>query len=379
MQKTAAEIGTNKQLDIANVGAFLDCILDICYVDTLKINIPYEGFESYSRLFSIISHRCPKLRCLSITFYSIRKLSLKHITSRLAYSDLSQVDHRLTCLEKLDLHHGTDVIPSDCSICVRLPFANKSKTSILSIVGEYCPILTSLNVEGFYIRNEDMLALIIGASANILFPINDDQWTNDAVIKSLLVPTELMTPLSFTLRHLELTSLCCHLRCYCNPIISAPTTAFALRHFPVLSTAYIEGNFPTIITAIQLLYSNRGDDGRKTEIQKEFEEYCRHLTGIKRHRLRPPLSGKIDHGKFYNIICVINLLKQPLKTNYSGFLGLSEVNQRLLGNNADCLRSIGYMCPNLAHFVFDEEMLWKHLVPEELESILSAWPKVLLI
>lgn len=67
---------------------------------------------------------------------------------------------------------------------------------------------------------------------------------------------------------------------------------------------------------------------------------------------------------------------------------------QLFDVNADILRAIGYMCPRLDRFIFYEQTmhpkthprnvyLWNeydssiHLVaPEELKSILSAWPKV---
>jgi len=65
--------------------------------------------------------------------------------------------------------------------------------------------------------------------------------------------------------------------------------------------------------------------------------------------------------------------------------------------NADFLRAIGYMCPHLDRFVFNEKKMHpiRHpddadqediydpsiqlVAPEELESILSTWPKVILI
>ena len=298
MAKTASNIDNSRQLDIPNVGAFLDSILDICFVNKLEINIPYEGFESYSTVFSIIAHRCPELKLLSITFYSLTDVkgsSFNYIRSRLEDSDLSQVDHRLNCLEMLDLHHSPDRMHFDCfKRTVRSPFEKELPTSILSIVGEYCPILASLTVKGFYIRDRDMLALITGASVCILFPVNDDRWTRLSSIESLLlVPTELMTPLCFTLQSLRFTDQ--RMLCFCQPNISDSTAAFALKHLPELRRLQSLLPFSTTIGAIQRLYSNRGDDGgRKTEIQKSFEEYCLHLTGVRRDPLRrPPLSGKI--------------------------------------------------------------------------------------
>ena len=59
---------------------------------------------------------------------------------------------------------------------------------------------------------------------------------------------------------------------------------------------------------------------------------------------------------------------------------------RLPWLNPHRLRAIGIMCPHLDRFEFDEEMLRDEemmrneeapLSPGELESILSAWPKVL--
>jgi len=281
---------TARYNSVTNACAFLDSILDECFVDNLEINMPYAALESYSQLFSIIAHRCPKLKSLSITFYSFTKLPPNYISSRLDDFNLSQVDHRLNCLEMLDLHNGPHCSYPYCHYTDPLVV----KGSILSIVAEYCSALTSLTVSNFYLRNNDMLALITGASAKILFPNHGDQWTqtNDSVIKSLRVPTELMTPLCFTLRRLHLIR---RGNFYlCDPHISGCAAAFALKHLLELRTA-TEYPFKTI-EAITIIYSERGgDDGIETDIQKAFEEYSRDLNVVRRrHPPRPPLSSKIN-------------------------------------------------------------------------------------
>ncbi len=65
------------------------------------------------------------------------------------------------------------------------------------------------------------------------------------------------------------------------------------------------------------------------------------------------------------------------KLNCTGFLGFSELEEYFQLLNADRLRAIGYMCPHLDRFQFYEVWLRNEVPPEELESILSAWPKVI--
>jgi len=94
----------NRHIHI-DVYAFLDSILDICFVNNLEINIPSEGFDSYFELFSIIAHRCPKLKSLTVTFYSNleSKTSMREVKFRLEDFNLDQVTHRLNHLETLNL------------------------------------------------------------------------------------------------------------------------------------------------------------------------------------------------------------------------------------------------------------------------------------
>ena len=78
-----------------------------------------------------------------------------------------------------------------------------------------------------------------------------------------------------------------------------------------------------------------------------------------------------------------------MNINHAGLLQFDSLDLVPI-KEADTLRSVGYICSHLDHFDFAGEMypirsarnadLWnpqyKNLAPEELHSILSAWPKV---
>jgi len=180
----------NKQLDIS-VCVFLDCILDVSFVEELEICVPFQGVESYSKLFSVIAHRCPKLRFLTLTFYSETTPSSSSKT-RLKFGEpylpLRRVTHRLSCLVALILKDNRNKCFCSSTFDEHASRLEKSQTSLLGIVAEFCPVLTKLLVLGFYIKKQDVLALITGTSASTLFPANDDQWTNESVLMALKVP-----------------------------------------------------------------------------------------------------------------------------------------------------------------------------------------------
>lgn len=260
-------------------------------MDNLKIVVPYQSnFQSYSQLFSIIAHRCPKLKSLCVGFYNAS--SPNTLVCRLQHSNLSQLAHRLNCLETLDLWHIH--VPS-CRCTTYACFSTYSDASILAVVAEFCPVLINLTVKGFYITDKDLLGLITGASFQNLFLSPNDRWRiNLSTIHSLVVPAELVSPLCFTLKNLQLNRWWIY--CDCNPKVSGTSAAFALKHLPELRTSTIHRISSTQV--IQLLYSKRGDGTTKSDDQKAFEEFCRHLTGIRRNPLHPPLSGKICHDTF---------------------------------------------------------------------------------
>lgn len=299
-----------------NVAAFLDSILDVTFINKLEIKIPYEqNLESYSQLFFIIAHRCPKLKSLKITFYSNIierqlltfffhgfKTSMHEIGSRLERSNIIQVTHLLNHLETLDLSH-THVRFSRCSTLDYETLLRNCDSSILAIVAEYCPALVNLTVRGFYIRDRDVLGLITGASAKTLFLTPNNQWAIDFNrIHSLVVPGELMSPLCFTLRSLQFTRSWPYFH-VCDAGVFETTAAFALKHLPVLKTSTFFSSFDSStsipsIRVIELLYSDRGDESGKSEHQTAFEEHCRLLTNITRHPHHPSPTGNTYYEKF---------------------------------------------------------------------------------
>jgi len=168
-----------------------------------------------------------------------------------------------------------------------------SPESILSIVGERCPALEKLFVKGFRCRKQDILGLILGDVANVLFSLDNEGWSEDTILGSLLIPQEFMRPLCFTLQQLELFCSCTADPKKCTHIpFSISTYAFVLRHLRNLHYikylrfgSFLTRPYPRLLEVLK---------NERVECQQaEFEEACLGLAatyvGLQRN-LTGPLS-----------------------------------------------------------------------------------------
>jgi len=143
-------------------------------------------------------------------------------------------------------------------------------SSVLSLIGKYCPKLVTLEINGIDIKKKDIVALILGDLVDILLPTSaeGEKWSKDAVLESLRVPAELLTPLCFSLSKLILRT---------DPPLRVSTLAFALRHLKALEEMDVgkEEWLPDdyyIVKAIGLLYYSQHSVDR--QIQQEFDDIC---------------------------------------------------------------------------------------------------------
>jgi len=113
--------------------------------------------------------------------------------------------------------------------------------SIFGIIGKFCPSLSKLSICNICFWKRDILALIIVEEiADLLFPNNKDEWSANAVLETLQIPTEFWNPLCFTLQ--ELSFECTDTRktmefdsCILHSLECAYfMKAFTLRHLPKL-------------------------------------------------------------------------------------------------------------------------------------------------
>jgi len=145
--------------------------------------------------------------------------------------------------------------------------------SILSTVGERCPALENLLVRGFRCRKQDLLGLILGEVADVLFPLDNEGWSEDTVLESLWVPQEFMRPLCFTLQEFEVFCICMDSTKCPHRLFPLSAYAFVLRHLRNLNSVQFLGYrcFPTILSPKLLEVLKK----EKIESQQaEFEEAC---------------------------------------------------------------------------------------------------------
>ncbi len=166
--------------------AFLDCVLDETFKE-LKTPAAHPDSEpNYSRLISTIVERSSELQKLTIDCRSIKNpTSAEKITPLI--TSLSSLEH----LTSLNLH------PME-----------ESHRPVLKLIGNACPLLTHLSISGFKFSANDIFSLILGDFADQLFPVNEDPkvWSEDSSsLEFLQAPSEILTPICFTLRHLVLS------------------------------------------------------------------------------------------------------------------------------------------------------------------------------
>ncbi len=214
--------------------AIIDSTLDN-HFKKLEVCVPFPALESFSDLMAIITHRCPKLEALKVSFRHKFKTALRFSKSRLdkgmnVFERKEQSNYTmppessLPCLKSLILDFD-DAVYQTCH------YVDESRESLLSIVGRLCPVLANLEVGRVCTNRMDVVALIVNANmADILFPKVGHGWSQDTVFRGLQIPSELLNPLCSTLKKLIID----------QSSLGVPrqdsnsTFAFALRHLPYL-------------------------------------------------------------------------------------------------------------------------------------------------
>lgn len=272
-----------------------DCLLDMHKISmVVPTPFPVPSLESLSTLMSIIAHRSPKLEVLEIKLHdSLPRTAFQHI------AEIPAQPFHLNCLTDLFLQY--DYFYEKRSAPYRM---DEFHQSILSIVGEFCPVLPVLYVKGFCIKKKDILGLIVKPElAEVLFASTEERWSNDSALSSLRVPSELLNPLCSTLTQLILKHSCNDSYtkssfpdedCDCHPSVSGSTLAFALRHLPKLLT--MDTFIPTS-EVVKILYHAKEI---QQQHQKELEELFQDAASRIDRKLETPLQN-VSSGNFLSL------------------------------------------------------------------------------
>ncbi len=250
---------------VRDISLALDSLLDIHETKMwIPSSFPVPSLESFSTMMSIIGHRSPKLEILEIRFHeSLPRTAFTHI------AEIPAQPFRLNCLTSIRLRYQYIPKRQYRSAPYRL---DEFHQSILSIVGKFCPVLSTLEVKGFCVKKRDILGLIvIPELAEILFPSTEEKWSNDLALSSLRVPSELLNPLCSTLTLLSLKHSCYTYTqyiipdedCDCHPSVSGSTLAFALRHLSQLQGLH---TFIPTSEVVKILY-----DAKEIQLQHQEE------------------------------------------------------------------------------------------------------------
>jgi len=226
---------------LADIWAFFKCVLDQDFME-LKTHIAFPDSEPNPKLIPIIAERSPLLKKLTINFKLAKLLS---------HQESTVVDTLLSGIRSLSsLQHLTSLTLTG------LEEKPTERTTILSLLGKSCPLLSFLSFSGLGVTDKDLLAIILGEAVFDLFPDTSSLqpvWcTDNAVLARLVVPKECLTSMCFTLQTLKLNwGQYPSLADKSKINISGSATAFALRHLPVLLK--LDKMFPTCM-AINILH-----------------------------------------------------------------------------------------------------------------------------
>jgi len=236
-----------------NIYSALDCSLDENFTK-LKIRILFPATdESFSTLMSIIAHRSPKLRELTIKF--------RHNATDKKASDNNFEHPDSAIMQESRLHCLKSMTFSNDEYSTR--YRQTGFTSILRAVGRYCSSLSELTVYGMCFKAKDIIDFVMdGEMSDVLFPTEHGGWS-DSVFDGLCVPPRFRNPLCFTLEELFIS-------CDCQKCDSSSAIAFLLPHLPQLRITELSSP-SDLHTVIRLLYER--SKTRKVQ-QAKFEEAC---------------------------------------------------------------------------------------------------------
>ena len=249
-------------MDHVDIWAFLDSVLDESF-EELETHVVFRGSEANALLIPTIAKRSPNLKKLKLDFkFECTQSSPKLMPLMRSLDSL----HLLTSLTLYHLEGYFDDNP------------------ILTLIGKNCPSLTHLRLaKSSSTSKHDILAIILGELVDYLIGphefFNEQpyrrfkkvDWAEDAALGHLRVPPEFLTPLCFTLRHLELIEYLDHH--YYSAAIDPKIAGFILRHMPLLEK--LESCSGTV-KAVHLLHRETEEPGESLgSIQVIFEQACR--------------------------------------------------------------------------------------------------------
>lgn len=344
-----------KGLNFPDISTFLDCVLNSSFKDLATKYRLADRCEPDYQLIPTIVRRCPNLESLCLDFGSQYEFQPE-------WDEVMPVIQSLSSLTQLSSLH--------------LYIALENFTSLLRVLGTSCHKLSRLWIDSFCCANKVHVLLLIHGKLerDDHLQAKADEWSTDAVLQSLLVPPDCVTPYCSTLQHVNLGSDC-----------TPASMAFLLRHLPLLET--VDGARGNLSKAVQLFRDAPILEGT---IQMEFDQLCRNAAS--RRPLNYPISCSIPRPSSGILYLIIHLEKLNLiyflKIKTAGPLLLTKLEFVSL-MEADVLRAVGSLCPFLKDVCFgqyhdrdhvNDDKFVSPVMPistEELETILSNWPKVL--
>jgi len=258
---------------------------------------------------AVLSHKCPKLKWLEITF------SNNHAGIQLAVTTETptpQLSYSLDHLKSLSLFRSSWLQQDE-------PLPLISLESLLGIIGQICPKLEELDFSDFSNIDEkkSILALLMGQDlARALFPPGG-MWARDSVLYKLRIPTKYLSPVCFTLERL----LPFRVDHY------GAEYAFALRHLPKLRHWNFKNTGDDEDIPIYLIKAlHRAEEEKDShQLQQEaFEAACRSSAAV--------LNLNVEASSS-------TLLSGPL----SSIKNIDYVSVR----DWNALTAVGTMCPHL--------------------------------
>jgi len=162
----------SKEEYLVDLWAFLDCVLDNSFED-LDTNVALPGCEPNAKLIETIAKRSPLLKKLEL-YFDLMKEGIKSEILRPVILSLGSLEH-LTYLLLM--------FPDELDV--------KLRSSLLSLVGEACPLLITLRVVGGGVfSKKEIYGLLMGEVAykKLSRETEEPEWLEDSHFSRLKVP-----------------------------------------------------------------------------------------------------------------------------------------------------------------------------------------------
>lgn len=250
--------------NIVDPCVFLETLLDDTFQE-LETHVSLPGSAPNLKLISSITEHSSLLQKL--------KLDFSMIMEGLGVEKVAPLICSLGSLQLLTSLHLYQMDPSH--------------RSVLKLVGNCCPLLTHLSISGFRPTTKDLLAIIFGECVDDLFPDSSDNKRLDEEMRleCLKAPPEILTPICFTLRHLQLGDVDWGKKTdeYWS------VTSFALHHLPLLEK--MDGHS----TSFGVVYLN-GTWGMKSQQRPEASVFVNDLVEMLGIPLSPTTRMEIENS-----------------------------------------------------------------------------------